>query len=319
MLTIFSTPKPFEGRVGTIQRNALMSWRMLDPDIEIILFGDEPGTAEVCSELRLRHVPSVERSSEGTKLLRSIFGPAQQISRHRTLCYANCDIILGKDFLRAIERVSLWTSRFLMVGRRWDSDITAPIDFSDPGWEGRLREFVLREGVQRLYYNIDYFAFSKGIYTDVPPLAIGRVWWDHWLIWKASQQKALVIDASDVVLAMHQNHDYAYHPEGQKGVWYGEGAQRNFEFAGGFRHLHTLEDATYRLTEQSFEPCHLCSLAPVRRAVRRVVKKIRETARASLWHPVLEATRPVRHAMGLRQRNIRLKRRKPVRRHEFDS
>src|SRR5713226_7639368 len=262
MLTIFSTPKPFEGHIEIIQRNAIMSWKMLHPDVEVILFGDEAGTSEICRELGLRHGPRVERTSEGTKLVRSIFGPAQQLSRHNVLCYSNCDIILGQDFLRAIQRVSDWGKSFLMVGRRWDSDIVAPVDFSDPGWEGKLREFILREGVQRLYYNIDYFAFTKGIYTDIPPLAIGRVWWDHWLIWKASQQKAAVVDASDVVCAMHQNHDYAYHPEGQKGVWYGEGAQQNFKLAGGFRHLHTLEDAAHRLTGKTIEPRRLYRLAP---------------------------------------------------------
>jgi hypothetical protein len=318
MLTIFSTPKPFVGHIEIIQRNAIISWKMLHPDVEVILFGDEAGTAEICKELGLRHEPHVERTAEGTKLVRSIFGPAQQLARHSSLCYANCDIILGKDFLSAIERASASNSRFLMVGRRWDSDITTPVDFSDSGWEEKLREFVLREGVQRLYYNIDYFAFSNGIYADIPPLAIGRVWWDHWLIWKASQQKAAVIDASDVVFAMHQNHDYAYHPDGQKGIWHGEGAQRNFELAGGFAHLHTLEDATLRMTAHSIEPQRLYRLAPARRAVRRVVKKVRDTARVRVLHPLLDATRSARHAIGLREQNLQLKPKKAIRRHEFD-
>ncbi len=318
MLTIFSTPKPFDGHIGMIQHNALKSWKLLHPDVEVILFGDEPGTAEVCGELGLRHVPEVERTGEGTKLVRSIFGPAQQLARHDTLCYSNCDIIFGEDFLNAIQRVSAWTRQFLMVGRRWDSDITAPIDFSNPGWEEGLRAVVLREGVQRLYYNIDYFAFSKGIYTEIPPLAIGRVWWDHWLIWKASQQKASVIDASDVVMAMHQNHDYGYHPEGSQGVWYGEGARQNFKLAGGFKHLHTLEDANFRMTEKSFEPRRFYWLAPARRAIRRVVKSVRDAVRVRFWHPALDATRSLRHTMGLRERNLQLRPKKAVRRHEFD-
>ena len=290
----------------------------MHPDVEIILFGDEPGTAEICRELGLRHAPDVERTIEGAKLVRSIFGPAQQFARHDTLCYVNCDIILGKDFSSAIARVLSWNNRFLMVGRRWDSDITAPINFSNPEWEKDLRVFVLREGVQRLYYNIDYFAFSRGIYNDIPPLAIGRVWWDHWLIWKASQQKAAVVDASDVVMAMHQNHDYAYHPEGMKGVWFGEGSRQNFEFAGGFRHLHTLEDATHCLADQAIVPCRLYKLAPARRAVRRVAKKVRDTTRVRFWHPALEATRKVRHALGLRKPEVQVALRKPARRHELD-
>lgn len=318
MLTLFSTAKPFVGHAGVIQRNALMSWKLLHHDVEIILFGDEPGTVEICTELNLRHESCVERNEEGAKLVRSVFEPAQEIARHSVLCYVNCDIILGKDFLCAVDRVSKWTEQFLMVGRRWDLDITDPIDFADPDWEPKLREFVLRQGVQRLYYNIDYFTFSKGIFKDIPALAIGRVWWDHWLIWRASEQKADVVDASDVVMAMHQNHDYGYHPEGQKGVWYGEGAMRNFELAGGFRHLHTLEDARYRITKKSIAPRRFYWLASARRCVRRAVKRARDAVRIYFWHPMLHATRPLRHAIGLRQQNLQLTLRKKARRHEFD-
>ena len=65
MLTIFSTPKPFQGHIGVIQRSALKSWTLLHPDIEVILFGDDDGAADVCHELRFRHEPYVERGSSG--------------------------------------------------------------------------------------------------------------------------------------------------------------------------------------------------------------------------------------------------------------
>ena len=65
MITIFSTPKPFRGHNGLIQRNALQSWKRLHPDVEVILFGDEEGAAEVCREIGLRHEPEIERSRLG--------------------------------------------------------------------------------------------------------------------------------------------------------------------------------------------------------------------------------------------------------------
>ena len=43
MLTFFTTGKPFRGHSGIIQRNALRSWLLLDPDVEVILFGDDEG------------------------------------------------------------------------------------------------------------------------------------------------------------------------------------------------------------------------------------------------------------------------------------
>jgi hypothetical protein len=309
VLTLFSTPKPFEGHIGIIQKNALRSWKLLHPDIEVILFGDDAGTAETCRELGIRHEPQVERSEDGPPLVRSLFERAQQISRHSILCYCNCDIILGRDFFRAVERVSARNGRFLMVGRRWDTNITEPVNFSDPHSERNLLELVFREGVQAPPEAIDYFVFPKGLFVDIPPLAIARLWWDHWLIWKASQQKAAVVDASDVAIAVHQNHGYSYHPAGWQGLRHGDVARRNLAIAGGYRHLHTLEDATHRLTATDIAPRRLYWLAPFRRSVRRVQDPLRKW----LWHPLLGITRPIRHAIGLRQENFRGSRRKSVR------
>ena len=57
MLTIFSTPKPFVGHIGIIQRNAIKSWTLLHPDVEVILFGDDEGAAQACQDLGIRHEP----------------------------------------------------------------------------------------------------------------------------------------------------------------------------------------------------------------------------------------------------------------------
>ena len=51
MLTILSTPKRFSGIFEVIQTNAITSWTQLDPRPEIILFGRDEGTAEICAEL----------------------------------------------------------------------------------------------------------------------------------------------------------------------------------------------------------------------------------------------------------------------------
>ena len=58
-MTLFTTPKAFRGHIDVIQRNALKSWKLLDHDVEIIVFGDDEGAAEVCGELGLRHEAEV--------------------------------------------------------------------------------------------------------------------------------------------------------------------------------------------------------------------------------------------------------------------
>src|ERR1700676_776069 len=92
-LHFFTTAKPFVGHSDVIQRNALKSWTLLHPGVEVIVFGDDAGAAEVCREMGLRHEPRVERQGDGPPSLRSIFGRAQEIAQYEQVCYCNCDII----------------------------------------------------------------------------------------------------------------------------------------------------------------------------------------------------------------------------------
>jgi hypothetical protein len=301
MLTLFTTPKPFLGHINVIQRNALHSWKLLHPDVEVILFGDDDGAAEVCRELGLRHEPEVLRSPLGTKRLDSIFSRAQQIARHPTVCYANCDIILTHDLLDAQSTLAEWNPNHLMVGRRWDTNITEPLDFEKSDWQWRIVDRARRQGILRFYHNIDYFLFPRGLYQQIPPLVIGRIWWDHWLVGKAHALGAAVVDASEVVCAVHQNHDYAYHAKGIEGVWNDDDARRNLELAKADSCLATIEDAPYRLTRDGIEKNSFYRLASTKRMGRSVSKKVRAAFRTALWHPLLNATRSLRHALGLKK------------------
>ena len=294
MLTFFSTPKPFRGHIGLIQCNAIRSWTRLHPEAEVILFGNEEGAAEAARELGIRHEPEVQRNEHGTKYLASIFDRAQERARHDLVCYVNCDIILGADFRAAVERVAAAYKRFLMVGRRWDIDITEPVDFAQPDWHERLRAQALERRRQRPPQWIDYFAFSRGLYhKQIPSFVIGRPGWDPWLVWHARASRVAVVDASRMVVAIHQNHDYSYHPDGEKGVWEGEEAQKNLEILGPWWRYCTTDNATHKLTARG-----------IRRSLKHwFVLAKRQMARCSsrIWFGLLGITRPVRHALGLRQ------------------
>src|SRR5215472_13049410 len=173
MLTFFTTAKPFCGHNGIIQKNALKSWTLLHADVEVILFGDEEGTAEIAEELRIRHEPQVERNEFGTKRLDTMFRRAQEIARHDLLCYINCDIVLMQDFCAALKRASTAHAQFLMVGRRWDWQIGESLDFENKNWQDLLRGRVLREGRRRTPDWIDFFAFTRGLYGELPAFVVG--------------------------------------------------------------------------------------------------------------------------------------------------
>jgi len=279
-----------------IQRNALKSWTLLDADVEVILFGDDAGAAETARELGLRHEPEVARNRFGTKRLDAMFRRAQEIARHELLCYCNCDILLKQDFCAALARVHGAHRRFLMVGRRWDTDIAEPLDFADAEWARRAEALAHERGAQQPGWSIDYFAFPRGLYAEMPALVIGRVWWDHWLVWKAREQGAEVVDASEAVTAIHQNHGYGYHPQGARGVWSDEQAAENYRLAGGRWHLQTIDDATHILGVDGERANWKRLWAPYWRYARPKV--------APAWFALLDLTRPLRRALGMHAKRV---------------
>jgi hypothetical protein len=305
MLTLFTTAKPFRGHIAVIQRNALKSWTLLHPEVQILLFGDDEGAAEVSAELAIHHEPHVEKTSFGAMRLDDMFRKAQGLARHQLCCYVNCDILLLEDFLAALQRTATAYPQFLMVGRRWDIDITSPLPFTALGWQAELARNVRRHAKQRTPDWIDYFAFSRGVYDgELPPLAIGRVYWDNWLVWKAISAKIPVIDASQAVLAVHQNHDYAHHPQATKGVWFGEEQRQNFQLIGGHGHLRTIANAPILLTPAGFAPNRLRQVKYWARRAKRATINAYTKIQSHVLHPIFDVTRPVRKALGMRKRSL---------------
>jgi hypothetical protein len=252
MITLFTCPKPFRGHIGVIQRNAIISWTLLKPQPQILLFGAEEGTAEIAEELKLLHVPDVAQNEYGTPLLSSIFQQAQTLSTHALLGYLNSDIMLLPDFLSAVNRVARLKKRFLMVGQRCNIDIGELVSFDD-NWTTRLTDLARSSGTMFGPLGIDYFIFPRQQSLSLPPFAIGRAGWDNWMIYHARSKHIPVIDATPVVLAIHQNHDYSHHPDGHSGAYQGNEAQRNIEIAGGREHIFTLDDATYILNAEGLK------------------------------------------------------------------
>lgn len=241
-ITIFTIPKAFESHTGVIQTNAIKSWTLLNPKPQIILFGNDKGIDKTSHALGVTHVPHIRSNQYGTPLLDSVFRQAQELAKHSILTYVNADIILLNDFLTAIQNLqSVSFDQFLMIGQRTDLDITDPLDFKILTWEAELRQLAIRNGTLASVVCRDYFVFPKPLYASIPPFAVGRGHWDSWMVYQAHQIGVPVIDATNVVTAIHQNHNYA-HLSTKRGVVYvkGEEAKHNAKLAGG---MHVIDGA----------------------------------------------------------------------------
>jgi hypothetical protein len=312
MLTFFTTGKPFCGHDGVIQRNALKSWKLLHPDIEVILFGDEAGAAEICGELGLVHQPNVERHECKKPRLDSMFAKAQAIAKHEYLCYSNCDIILTADFLVGFEKAVAWRKRLLMVSQRWDTDITEAIDFDQADWELKLLQQAQTRGSQQNVNWVDFFLFRKGMYADMPPLIVGHCYWDHWMIWKALFDGVAVLDASRFLVPVHQNHGYDPEFGRTKGFPLDPLSLMNLAAIGGRNHLRKIDAATHRLTQNGkIRPILFRYSFTMQQRVEHVSEKSSTvrimTYRLALpvWHAFLGITRPLRSTLGMRSRALK--------------
>jgi hypothetical protein len=269
MVSLFAIPKPFEGHVGAIQMNAVRSWVALRPRCEIILLGDEPGTAEAAARWDLRYLPEVARNERGTPLLHSVFEQAERAAAHDILCYVNADIILLRDFMDAVAVVRRQVWPAVIIGRRWDVDLHAPWDVTHPLSESQLRQYLSQHGRRQAIYAMDYFVFPRRLWRDIPAFAIGRTLWDNWLVYQALALRIPVVDASEMVTAIHQCHDYAHVPGGTIAAWQGREAQRNLQLLGGIDHIFDIRDATWMLTADGG--------LRIARGARRVVRQLVHT------------------------------------------
>lgn len=247
MLSIFTIPKSFSSSPHTavIQRNAITSWvRALGDRGEVLLLGDDPGVAETAREMGVRHLPGTPTTDLGTPFLSDAFERVRAEARFDLLCWANADIVFLPDLLPVVERIPF--SDFLAVGERWNLDVEEPVDFGDAHWDEQLRRRALTQGKRNHVYGMDYFVFFRHVPLRMPRFVVGRVRWDHWMIHQALERRLPVVDLSQGLLAVHQNHGYEHIPQGTGDQWEGPESQYNRTL---YRDIYSLCDATHEMQE----------------------------------------------------------------------
>jgi hypothetical protein len=256
-ITLFAIPKPYtDPHIALIQRNALQSWIHALPGCEIILMGDEVGVAEVAQEFGVIHCKEIRVDSYGTPLMDSLFEQAQRISSRKSLCFINADIILLKSFDPVID--SLKNEKYLLIGERIDTDIVDPVDFSDDQWAAKLDALAKEKGVVHSCDAIDYFVFpTRKMYQQTLPFALGRGFNDHWLVYDAVRSGAAVVDVSEYITIVHQNHGRS-HSTGMQIRSYEDFPEyytnRDLMKRRGWGQLCDVRDARWKYSSEGLQP-----------------------------------------------------------------
>ena len=252
LLTLFTAPKPFvDPFTSLIQHNALRSWQALGEEVEIVVIGNEEGIAEATKEYAFTHRPDVKVNHLGTPLISSIFNLAREANKSPFLAYVNADIILFPELISITQKVASQAEKFLMVGQRWDLEVTDPLHF-EGAWVPALKQRMLANGSLHTRTGSDYFVFPRACFETIPDFTVGRAGWDNWMIYQARRQGWHTVDCSAELDVIHQNHDYRHLPEGKPHYRLPETGE-NIRLAGGMRTIFELDDASHRLIGDNIE------------------------------------------------------------------
>jgi hypothetical protein len=213
-VTFVCCPKPFTTDFKDIQYNAIKSWTLLKTVDKILICGDEEGVEDFAKHIQtetttpIEYIKKVKRTVNGTPLVNSIFKIGSTHSQ-KYVCYINCDIILLSDFDTTFtEYINKFPKQkqCLLVGRRWDWQNPAPVNFDDHEWQTNVKNVAINDGHMHTDSAIDYFIHTNTTFPKIHPFAIGKFFWDNWLVGNAFRRpEVITIDLTETVFAIHQN------------------------------------------------------------------------------------------------------------------
>ncbi len=278
MITIFSVPKPFEGIFKTIQENAIKSWLSLSPKPEIILFGNENGVEEISKKYSLTHIKEIRTNNNGTPVLSDIFSEAYKYAKYDILCFINADIIINPKLVIVLEKVLKQYQVFLLIGQRLDVDgINFLLDTSKNNWFEELLKNYSTNVKLHGPTGIDYFIHKRGLFEHMPDFLIGRTCYDNWVIYYAKDIKKIpVIDVTNILPVIHQNHPYLTKEKKQFDPWRTKEARYNYKLAGGYGYCYTIEDANYYMNENFEIIKNKKTLKDIQKIIKRKIQRLKD-------------------------------------------
>ncbi len=216
------------------------------PDAQILLFGDDDGIEDAAEELGTELISIESKTEYNTPFLDSAFRIAHDRAEFDLICYINTDIILLQDFFQSVNLIHY--KRFLMIGCRYDIDLNREV-FIDRTTEKFFRNHAFRRWESDNSYGSDFFLFTKSSgFREILNFIVGRPGWDNWIIFRGRMLRIPVIDVSESVFCVHQNHDYQHVPERTGEKWEGVEGDHNLNLLLKGQRM-SLIDASHKMKD----------------------------------------------------------------------
>lgn len=204
------------GEFDRIQRNSVLSWLNLSPDIRVLIYGvEEEGVDDFVQELQAEYGDRVSgvlshnlRDEKGILLVNEVWNDAWSRAESEYFVWTTADVIYLQDFIKSIELCSEAFQEFMMVGRKTNIPTEFKLFFSD-SWQDGIRRVAQVDGKGHAA-GVEYFVckFDKNYLQDMPPFQIGRLRYDNWMMWKPIATGIPTVDSTDYNLVIHQHHSW---------------------------------------------------------------------------------------------------------------
>jgi hypothetical protein len=249
MITIFTSPKPFEKEAEANQLNALLSWRAIHPDIEIVIFGDVPGAAGAAAMVKAKLISEFTTSNSGAPSFNYMVNFLNKKEYNDLQLYVNADIILDSSILEALFLCNNRFNEFLMVGERLDLAPEVNVISSNNSIKinAPTKEHFNLHGPS----GVDYFGFKRGMWKNLKTIYMGRALCDQAILNHCLLNSIPLIDATLKVEAYHQYHGYFHVKGGRKDVFQGVDTKIMAKEHNLKHSVPTIADANWILTEKS--------------------------------------------------------------------
>ena len=94
---------------------------------------------------------------------------------------------------------------------------------------------------------LDYWVFPKNSFNEIPDFVIGKPGYDNWLLAESKRTSIPVIDASNTIRILHQNHYYPQKKSDSYKIEYDENLKKAGDLLGSLRNSDFVVDNSFLL------------------------------------------------------------------------